>query len=145
MSDGRSGVISETLATWMEPFRLSFTAPTWQHVLVLVTGALLVPGRRTVASALRVLGMARTPHFSNYHRVLNRDRWCSRSLSRCLLRLLVAALAPNGPVIVGLDDTIERRWGAKIRARGIYRDPVRSSHGHFEGERAALALHYAVA
>jgi hypothetical protein len=131
MSNGRSGVVSETLATWMGPFRTSFTAPTWQHVLVLVTGALLVPGRRTVASALRVLGMAGTPHFSNYHRVLNRDRWCSRRLSRCLLRLLVAALAPNGSVIVGLDDTIERRWGAKIRARGIYRDPVRSSHGHF--------------
>src|SRR3954447_2425481 len=131
MSNGRSGVVSETLATWMGPFRTSFTAPTWQHVLVLVTGALLVPGRRTVASALRVLGLAGTPHFSNYHRVLNGDRWCSRSLSRCLLRMLVAALAPDGPVIVGLDDTIERRWGVKIRARGIYRDPVRSSHGHF--------------
>ena len=38
---------------------------------------------------------------------------------------------PNGPVIIGLDDTLERRWGAKIQARGIYRDPVRSSHGHF--------------
>src|SRR3954451_13707041 len=93
MSNGRSGVVSETFATWMGPFRTSFTAPTWQRVLVLVTGALLVPDRRTVASALRVLGMAGTPHFSNYHRVLNRDRWCSRSLSRCLLRLLVAALA----------------------------------------------------
>ncbi len=130
MSSG-SGVVSERAVAWMEPFRQSFTAPTWQHVLVLVTGALLVPGRRTVASALRVLGMAGTPHFSNYHRVLNRDRWCNRSLSRRLLRLLIAALAPDGPVVVGLDDTIERRWGVKIRARGIYRDPVRSSHGHF--------------
>jgi DDE superfamily endonuclease len=131
MSNGGSGVALGTLAAWMAPFRTSFTAPTWQHVLVLVMGALLVPGRRTVASALRVLGMAGTPHFTNYHRVLNRDRWCSRSLSRCLLRLLVAALVPDGPVVVGLDDTIERRWGPKIRARGIYRDPVRSSHGHF--------------
>ena len=131
MSNGGSGLASEKLATRMEPFRTSFTAPTWQHVLVLVTGALLVPGRRTVASGLRVLGMAGAPHFTNYHRVLNRDRWCSRSLSRRLLRLLVAALVPDGRVVVGLDDTIERRWGAKIRARGIYRDPVRSSHGHF--------------
>src|SRR3954453_4132426 len=131
MSNGISGVVSETLATWMGPFRRSFTAPTWQHVLVLVTGALLVPGRRTVASALRALGMAGTPHFSNYHRVLNRGRWCARSLSRRLLRLLVSALAPDGPVVVGRDDTIARRWGAKIGARGIYRDPVRSSQGHF--------------
>jgi hypothetical protein len=131
MSNGGSGVETKRLAAWIAPFRTSFTAPTWRHVLVLVTGALLVPGRRTVASALRVLGLAETPQFTNYHRVLNRDRWCSRSLSRCLLQLLVAALVPDGPVVVGLDDTIERRWGAKIRARGIYRDPVRSSHGHF--------------
>src|ERR1700740_564877 len=131
MSNGGSGLASEKLATRMEPFRTSFTAPTWEHVLGLVTGALLVPGRRTVASGLRVLGMAGAPHFTNYHRVLNRDRWCSRSLSRRLLRLLVAALVPDGRVVVGLDDTIERRWGAKIRARGIYRDPVRSSKGHF--------------
>lgn len=126
-----TGVVSEELAGWMAPFRAAFTAPAWRHVLVLVTGALLVPGRRTVASALRVLGLGESLHFTNYHRVLNRDRWCSRGLSRCLLRLLIAALVPSGPVVVGLDDTIERRWGGKIRARGIYRDPVCSSHGHF--------------
>ena len=78
-----------------------------------------------------MLGLGELLHFTNYHRVLNRDRWCSRGLSRCLLRLLIAALVPSGPVVVGLDDTIERRWGGKIRARGIYRDPVCSSHGHF--------------
>jgi hypothetical protein len=44
---------------------------------------------------------------------------------------LVNSLVPTGPVVMGLDDTIERRWGAKINARGIYRDAVRSSHGHF--------------
>jgi hypothetical protein len=33
--------------------------------------------------------------------------------------------------VLALDDTLERRWGRRIRARGIYRDPVRSSHGHF--------------
>ena len=52
-------------------------------------------------------------------------------MARRLLLLLVQAFTPEGPVIIGLDDTLERRWGAKIKARGIYRDPVRSSHGHF--------------
>jgi hypothetical protein len=115
----------------MAPFRYGFTAPTWQHVLVLVAGAILSPGRRTVAAALRVMGQDQDPTFTNYHRVLNRNRWCSRSMARCLLRLLISTFVPNGPVVVGLDDTVERRWGAKIKARGIYRDPVRSSHGHF--------------
>jgi hypothetical protein len=95
-------------------------------------GAILVLGRRTVASALRVTGLDQTAHFTNYHRVLNRNRWSARWLSRCLLGLLIAAFVPaDQPVVIGLDDTIERRWGAKIKKRGIHRDPVRSSNGHF--------------
>jgi hypothetical protein len=115
----------------MEPFRQGFTNPTWQHVLVLIAGAILSPGRRTVAAALRVTGLDQDPCFTNYHRVLNRNRWSSRGVARCLLRLLVSSFVPDGPIVIGLDDTLERRWGAKIKARGIYRDPVRSSHGHF--------------
>ena len=57
--------------------------------------------------------------------------WCSRAVAHRLLLLLVATFVPVGPVVVGLDDSIERRWGARIAARGIYRDPVRSSRGHF--------------
>ena len=115
----------------MLPFREGFTAPTWDHVLVLIVGSILTPGRRTVAAALRVMGLEQTADFTNYHRVLNRNRWSSRWVARSLFRVLVNSLVPSGPVVFGLDDTIERRWGAKIKARGIYRDPVRSSHGHF--------------
>ena len=115
----------------MQPFREGFTAPAWEHVLVLIVGSILSPGRRTVAAALRVMGLEQTADFTNYHRVLNRHRWSGRWVARCLFRSLVNSLVPTGPVVMGLDDTIERRWGAKINARGIYRDPVRSSHGHF--------------
>jgi DDE superfamily endonuclease len=100
-------------------------------VLVLVAGAILSPGRRTVAAALRVVGLDQETSFTNYHRVLNRNSWSSRRVAGRLLRLLVSAFVPDGPVIIGLDDTLERRCGSKIKARGIYRDPVRSSHGHF--------------
>ena len=100
--------------------------------MVLVMDAILVSGRRTVASALRVMGLDQIPHFNNYHRVLNRNKWSARWLSRRLLNLLAAAFVPSGePVVIGLDDSIERRWGARIKKRGIYRNPVRSSHGHF--------------
>jgi len=108
----------------MQPFRASFTAATWRHVLVLIAGAILAPGGRTVASALRVTGLDQDPHFTNFHRVLNRNRWGGRAIARQRLRLLVGAFAPKGPVIVGLDETLERRWGSKISARGIYRDAV---------------------
>src|SRR5918994_3901833 len=124
-------VVPEVLDGWMRPFRCHFTAAAWRHVLVLVCGSLLAPGRRTVAAALRVMGLGEVAGFAVHHRVLSHGHWCSRALAHRLLLQLVAAFAPDGPVVVGLDDTIERRWGARIAARGIYRDPVRSSHGHF--------------
>ena len=109
-----------------------FTRPTWSNVLVLVAGVVLAPGRRTVTAALRILGRDRDPAFCTFHRILNRAAWSSRAAAGRLLILLIKAfVTSSAPVVIGLDDTIERRWGAKINARGIYRDPVRSSKGHF--------------
>jgi hypothetical protein len=84
-----------------------------------------------VSSVLRVVGLSQVRSFQTYHRVMNRAKWSSEGASRILLRLLLALFAPTGPLIFGLDETIERRRGAKIAATGIYRDPVRSSHSHF--------------
>jgi hypothetical protein len=108
-----------------------FVHRSWQHARVLLVGAILTPGRRTVASVLRITGRSHERRFVNYHRVLSRAAWCPRTGARTLLGLLVDAFVPSGPVILALDDTIERRWGRRIKGRGIYRDPVRSSDGHF--------------
>ena len=104
----------------------------WEWAKVLLIGAILAPGERTVAAILRVMGCAGEKHFQNYHRVLNRAKWSCRELSRLLLVLLVRLFVPeNDPVILGIDETIERRRGRKIAARGVYRDPVRSSKEFF--------------
>lgn len=108
-----------------------FTRPTFRNALALLEGAILTLGSRTVASALRAVGLQDTPQFQNYHRVLNRARWNSRKAVRILLKLLVQAFAPEGVLVCGLDDFVERRWAPMIKARGIYRDPVRSSRGFF--------------
>src|SRR6478735_2016814 len=112
-------------------FATLFSKRVFQSVQVLVVGAILATGKRTVSAVLRIMGLDRQPHFQTYHRVLNRAAWSALAASRILLLLLVRAFAPQGPLVFGLDDTIERRWGAKIAARGIYRDPVRSSQSHF--------------
>jgi hypothetical protein len=104
---------------------------SWRHAEVLLIGAILAPGRRTVTSILRISGLCRERRFVNYHRVLNRAAWSGQEAARILLGLLLDAFVPTGPVILGLDETIERRRGKRISAKGIYRDPVRSSHGHF--------------
>jgi hypothetical protein len=94
----------------------------------LLVGAILAPGKRTVTAALRVMGLSQERQFQNYHRVLNRAKWSSHKLSQIMLRLLVRTfVAPDEPIVLRLDDHIERRRGTKIAAKGIYRDAVRSS------------------
>src|SRR5579884_3163553 len=120
------------IITVLRSFAPAFSPRVWESAQVLLVGAILAPGRRTVTSALRVVGLSQERHFTNYHRVLNRDRWSSRALSRILLGLLLRAFMPaDAPVVVGIDEHIERRRGAKIAAKGIYRDPVRTSKEHF--------------
>jgi hypothetical protein len=124
--------LPEPLLARLAGFTDLFTRPTWGNILLLIAGAILAPGRRTVTAVLRILGRDRENDFPIYHNVLSRAVWSSHALAGRLLHLLLAALVPpQATVLIGLDDTIERRWGAKIKARGIYRDPVRSSKGHF--------------
>ena len=118
------------LTGWLSPFRGCFSAPVWSRALVPVAGAVLAPGKRTVSQALRVMGRAAGPGFSRHHDVLNRARWDGRAVARALLARVLDAFLPAGEVVIGVDDTIERRWGPRIKARGLYRDPVRSSRGH---------------
>jgi len=124
--------LPEAIITVLRQFELAFSERVWEWAKILLIGALLAPGKRTVTAALRVMGLSNETQFQNYHRVLNRDQWSSRQLSRILLRILVRTFVPpEQPIVLGLDDHIERRRGAKITAKGIYRDPVRSSKSFF--------------
>jgi DDE superfamily endonuclease len=119
-----------TLTRLIVKFAPVFSKRVWEHVQVLVVGALLAPGTRTVTAVLRVMGLSQERHFQNYHRVLNRARWSSLAVAQVLLGMVVRTFASTGAVVIGLDDTLERRRGPQIKAKGIYRDPVRSSHSH---------------
>jgi hypothetical protein len=116
-------LIPPALAAWLSVFRCCFTAPVWNRVLVLVAGAVLAPGKRTVTQALRVMGLGEAPQARRYHEVLDQARSDACAVARQLLLYVLDRLLPNGPVVIGIDDTVERR--------GIYRDPVRSSKVHF--------------
>jgi hypothetical protein len=122
--------LPKEFAILLTTFAPLFTKRLWHHVQVLLVGAILAPGKRTVTAALRVMGLAEAKAFQQYHRVWNRAVWSSLEGARLLLLLVVHTLARSGPLVLGLDDTLERRRGAQIRAKGIYRDPVRSSHSH---------------
>jgi hypothetical protein len=105
-----------------------FSRRVWARAQLLALGAILCPGARTVAAALRVLGLEQERGFSSYHRVLSRARWSSLALSRILLLRLAAAFVPeDGELVFAIDETLERRRGARIQAKGLYRDNARSS------------------
>jgi len=108
-----------------------FSKPVFNRVKVLVTGAILSPASRTVTNALRVMGLSQERHFQNYHRVLNRATWSCLKGSKILLNLLIKAFGAGGELVIGFDDTVERRRGKQIKAKGIYRDAVRSSKSFF--------------
>lgn len=123
--------LPRAIASAILPFGRLFSQRVFEHARELLVGAILAPGRRTVASVLRILGRADDPRFIRFHRVLSRASWSALLAAKILLRMLVSRFASEGEVVIGLDDTIERRWGRRIAARGIYRDPVRSSQSHF--------------
>lgn len=113
-------------------FEPLFSKKVFEHVKVLFLGSLLTVGRRTVCGVLRCVGLSQERRFHKYHRVLSRAKWSCLGGGNLLLGLLMDAFtAESEPLVFGIDETIERRWGSKIKARGIYRDAVRSSQSHF--------------
>ena len=112
-------------------FSVAFTAPTFKKVMVLIFGTILAPGRRTVTAALRMMGLGADPNYSKYHGVLNRDRWSPWVVSRILLGLILLFFVPPGvPILLVIDETLERRQGKKIKNKGWFRDPIRSTAAH---------------
>ena len=123
---------ARALESWLLPFAAMFTRPSWLNAVALATGALLCLNRRTVCAALRAVDGAADKGFSRFHRFLSRATWSGLDGAQILFGLLHKAFVPDGEPIVGVvDDTIERRRGAKIRDKGLYRDAVRSSRSFF--------------
>src|SRR5208337_852873 len=110
--------------------------PVWDHVLALVTGMMLAPGKHTVSAALRVVCLGQARHFARYHHVLSRARWDSAAIGGKLLLMILDRFLPAGRVVIGINDTIERRWGHKIAASGIYRERLALADGDGHGSRA---------
>ena len=120
--------LPDAILALLVPFAPLFEVRTWRKAQILLVGTILTPGRRTVAAVLRVMGLDGDRSYARYHHVLSRASWSSLAASRVLLTLLINHLdRGSGPLVFGIDETIERRWGPRISARGIYRDTVRSS------------------
>ena len=103
-----------------------FSKRVWQHAQVLLVGAILAPGKRTVTSALRVCGLAAEPRYQNYHRVLNRAAWSPLAASRHLPGLLLQTFAPTGPLLALAHSP--RQWAALAVLDVAPRDRMGRAH-----------------
>ena len=109
---------SEFLAL-ISPYATLFSKRVFLHAQLLLVGAILTPAKRTVTAALRILGLQDYKAFHKYHRVLSHANWSALAASRILLRQVLAALVGDSPLVIGIDETLERRWGTNITARAI--------------------------
>jgi hypothetical protein len=119
--------LSHEIEIVLYAFAPLFSTPVWAHAQILAVGAILCPGKRTVTSALRIMGLSQEKKFTNYHRVLNRAVWSTRQGAKILLGMIIFFIPANRPLIIAVDETTERRKGKKIKYKGCYRDAVRST------------------
>lgn len=120
--------LPEAIISLLAAFEACFTKPSWQYAQTLLIGAILCTGKRTVTSCLRVMGLSNEPHYDRYHSFLSKSKFSEFQLVKILLGLLIVMLPHNCPILIAMDETIERRKGSKIKAKGCYRDACRSTH-----------------
>lgn len=119
--------LSQNILAVLFPFSELFSKPSWKKALTLLLGTLLCAGKRTVCSALRAMGLCNEVSFSKYHHLLNRAKWSTLKASRIIFFMLLSLVKEEKPIVLLIDETLERRKGTKIKAKGYYRDAVRSS------------------
>ena len=126
-TNGREAALTTEIISVLSAFACCFTKPTWRNIQPLFFGAILCRGARQVTKIMRVMGLSQEKNFSRYHNFLSRSQWCGLSLAKILLGLIIAVVPHGSPIIIAVDETLERRQGKKIKAKGAYRDAVRSS------------------
>ena len=100
----------------------TFFSPSMEKSSHIIHRYALMPGKRTICAALRVMGLSNETNFSKYHHVLNRVEWSLLSAARILHNLIVSIAGSDNPLVFFIDETLERRKGPKIKAKGYYRD-----------------------
>jgi len=119
--------LSPAILAILTPFSILFSRPVWNNALTLIVGAILCRGKRTICAVLRIMGLSNETSFAKYHHVLNRVKWSPLLASKILLNLVMSMGEKSQQLVLYIDETLERRRGPKIKAKGYYRDAVRSS------------------
>jgi len=101
---------------------------TYHRFLIVLAAVILTTGSRTISNVLRTIGRLGPGDASSYHRVFSKRPWSTWKLSRALVGFILEHWAPEGPVALAGDDTVDGHPGKKVYGKGCHRDAVRSTH-----------------
>jgi hypothetical protein len=108
--------VPPSIMTVLVPFAPLFQAKTWRKAPIGLIGTILTPGKRTVAAALRVMGLKDASKFSIFHQVLNRASWSSLAVGKGLLDLLLVLIYPaDAPLVFGIDERLSGAGAKRLR------------------------------
>jgi hypothetical protein len=110
--------------TLLSVFSSAFSRPVWENLNLLLSGAILCRGPRRMTSILPVLGLEKSKGYSKYYRLLSHAKWNGLSLSKILLDLLIDRLPDSWPLVIVVDETVERQRikGDRIQLKSYVTD-----------------------
>ena len=119
--------LPSTMAALVQQFSSCFTKPTFQTFCIIAAGWLLGQGRRTVTHVLLAGDGLSRKTFSCYHRFFSQARWSVDEIGHIVLQLVLKFIPSDAPIVVAVDDTLNRKTGKRIWAAGMHHDPLRST------------------
>ncbi len=111
-------------------FSIAFTQPTFQRSLVLLVGAIVAKGARTISNLLWNVGDLAEGDPSDYHRVFSRAPWSLWKLGQVLAIAVIKLAADDDWIRVVVDCTVAEHKGKKVYGKGCHHDAVRSTDTH---------------
>jgi hypothetical protein len=106
----------------------AFTSPSFTLFCELMSAWVCATGRRTICGMVAVMDPATRAAHDAYHRLVRAGAWRPDNLWAQIVALVVQHVAPDGPIVCLLDDTLLHRHGPQVDGAGSYRDAVRSTH-----------------
>jgi hypothetical protein len=119
--------LTESFAVLLTPFRRVFTQPSFQLFVTMMTGWVLSVRQRFVTELIFSADKVGDGHWARFHRFFSHNVWSLDDLCLVLAKLLFVAFAPDGVVLLALDDTLCRKRGLNLFGAGMHHDPLMSS------------------
>ena len=110
------------LTTWIDRLSNLLDARLAWRLVPLMAGMLFGTGRQTVSTWLRAGELS--DDYQDYYYFLSALGDKTKALAAVLWRIAVEVIAPNGRILLAIDDTPSKRYGPKVEGAGLHHNPT---------------------